>query len=84
MRALFYRYLVAEKSGAPIANAADRAQEELENILAALKTVPDFVRLSNFPDHCAGPICWCRPRVVLGSYGLSVHHKNLSNGEFDS
>ena len=62
---------------------ASQANEQMQATLDALKMVPDFVRLGNFPDHCSGPVCWCRPRIVVGIQGFAVVHKDLSNGEFD-
>ena len=63
--------------------AVSQANEEMHATLAALQMVPDFMRLGNFPDHCSGPVCWCRPRIVIGVQGFAVFHKDLANGEFD-
>lgn len=64
-------------------DAASQSHEQMQAMLAALQAVPDFVRLGNFPDHCSGPVCWCRPRIVTGAVGFVVLHKDLTNGEFD-
>jgi hypothetical protein len=66
-----------------LSEAVSQANEEMQATLAALKMVPDFMRLGNFPDHCSGPVCWCRPRIVIGVQGFVVFHKDLANGEFD-
>ena len=62
---------------------ASQANEQMQATLDALRMVPEFVRLGNFPDHCLGPVCWCRPRIVVGIQGFAVVHKDLTNGEFD-
>ena len=64
-------------------NTDGQAHEQMQAVLTALKMVPNFVRLGNFPDHCSGPVCWCRPRVVFGIQGFAIFHKDLVNGEFD-
>lgn len=79
-----HQYLATGSGSEPFWEVADRGQQELDKFLSTLQSLPDFVRLTNFPDHCFGPVCWCRPDVISGAFGFIVRHKNLSIGEFDS
>ncbi|HEY7098604.1 MAG TPA: hypothetical protein VH437_17890 [Terriglobales bacterium] len=59
---------------------------ELEDLSASLEIVngiPDGIRLTNFPGHCAGAECWCRPQVTFSGNAIVVQHKDLNNGDFD-
>jgi hypothetical protein len=58
--------------------------EDLSAMLAVVAAIPDGMRLADFPTHCEGPECWCRPWVVVLLGEIIVHHKNLDKGEFDS
>lgn len=51
---------------------------------AEVEAIPDGVRLAEFPTHCVGAQCWCRPYVSLVPGAIIVRHKNLDRGEFDS
>ena len=79
----FRHYPTVEAGNEPFWEVADRAQQDLHTFIAALQSLPDFVSLTAFPDHCVGPVCWCRPDVISGAFGFIVRHKNLSIGEFD-
>lgn len=58
--------------------------EDLEAMLAVVAAIPDGIRLSEFPTHCEGAECWCRPQVVVALGEIVVYHKNLDRGEFDT
>jgi len=78
-----YHEYATEAATKAAADVASQSHEQMQAVLAALEAVPDFVRLGNFPEHCSGPICWCRPRILIGIQGFAVLHKDLTNGEFD-
>lgn len=78
-----YHECATEEAMKSAPDAASQSHEQMQAVLTALQAVPDFVRLGNFPEHCSGPVCWCRPRILLGIQGFAVLHKDLSNGEFD-
>ena len=50
---------------------------------AIISAIPDGMRLANFPTHCEGAQCWCRPKVIFGQCMITVTHKDLGCGEFD-
>jgi len=79
---MYHEYAI-EAATKPGIDAASQSHEQMQAVLAALQSVPDFVRLGNFPEHCSGPVCWCRPHIVVGIQGFAVLHKDLTNGEFD-
>lgn len=58
--------------------------EYVPAILAEIDSIPDDIHLINFPGHYNGPDCWCRPIVVAVESAVSINHKNLGRGEFDS
>jgi len=58
--------------------------DDLSAMLAVTAAIPDGIRLAEFPTHCVGPACWCRPQVAFVPGEIVVYHKNLDRGEFDS
>src|SRR5439155_7925790 len=64
--------------------ALSLVDEDLRQILAIVSAIPEGVRLAEFPVHCEGAECWCRPRIAYVPGEILVDHKNLANGEFDS
>jgi hypothetical protein len=58
--------------------------EDLSVVLAVVDAIPEGMRVTEFPAHCRGPECWCRPRIAYALGQILVSHKNLANGEFDS
>ena len=59
------------------------ALEYLTEQISIVQAIPEGMQLTNFPNHCDGPSCWCRPRIVADAVEMRVHHKDLLNGEFD-
>ena len=57
--------------------------EDLSAMLAIVNAIPDGICLANFPSHCDGADCWCRPQITFAVDLLVVTHKDLSKGEFD-
>ncbi len=58
--------------------------EDLSGLCEIINALPEGIRLARFPEHCEGPQCWCRPRVIwLVPGDTEVRHKDLANGEFD-
>ncbi len=51
---------------------------------SVVDAIPDGIRLAEFPSHCTGAGCWCRPYVSFVVGAIIVRHKDLDNGEFDS
>ncbi len=58
--------------------------DELSAMLAVVDAIPDGIRLAEYPGHCVGAECWCRPYVSLVPGAIVVRHKNLDKREFDS
>jgi hypothetical protein len=58
--------------------------EYVPAILAEIDSIPDGIHLVSFPGHYNGADCWCRPIVVAVESAVSINHKNLGRGEFDS
>jgi len=58
--------------------------EDLSVMLAVVDAVPEGTSVTEFPAHCKGAECWCRPRIAYVRGEIHVIHKDLSNGEFDS
>jgi len=57
--------------------------EDLAAMLTIINAIPDGIHLANFPNHCDGTECWCRPQVVFQVDKIVVSHKDLIKGEFD-
>jgi hypothetical protein len=57
--------------------------DELSRMLSVISSIPDGMRLFDFPRHVEGPDCWCRPQIDFAGETLIVTHKDLNKGEFD-
>jgi hypothetical protein len=52
--------------------------------LATVQSIPDGVRLEDFPSHWEDAQCWCRPKEIFVGDEVVFAHKDLAKGEFDS
>ena len=58
--------------------------EDLMEMVAIVRAIPDGIRLAHFPSHFKGTECWCRPQIIFAVGSIVINHKYLAKGEFDS